>query len=174
MSGWFSRLFRSRAEVLAERAEVDGQFDDAARLYIEGGARTEAVRVLTRAAESSKHLADRRGFLTRAYALATTDELRIQVKKTLGLVTLAEAEASPPRDGEERMRLCEAAADLEAGGAFREALTAYKLLGDRGAIERVLMLAGDIEGYEREAGAGAERERYALRRRHAVESLEAL
>src|SRR4051794_24337529 len=101
MAAWFSRLFRSRSEVLAEKAEVEGRFDDAARLYAESGARGEAFRVLMRAAETAKHLSDRRGFITRAYAIARTDELRASAKKSLGLVTLAEAEVSPPRNDEE-------------------------------------------------------------------------
>src|SRR5437764_9222979 len=120
MSGWFSRLFRSRSEVLAERAEVEGRFEDAARLYVESGARAEAFRVLMRAAESSKHLADRRTLITRAYGIARTDELRGEAKKALGLVTLAESEVSPPANDEERARLREAAVALEATGAMRE------------------------------------------------------
>jgi hypothetical protein len=174
MRAWFARLFRSRAEALAEKAEVEGRFEDAARLYVESGARAEAFRVLMRAAESARHLVDRRAYLTRAYAVARTDELRAQARRALGVLTLTEAEIAPACNDEERARLAEAAQDLEASGAFREAARAYKLLGDREAMERVLMLAGDIEGYEREAGADEAAERHRLRRRNAIESFETL
>jgi hypothetical protein len=174
MRAWIARLFRSRAETLAEKAEVEGRFEDAARLYVESGARAEAVRVLMRAAETARHLAERRTYLTRAYAVARTDDSRNAARRALGELTLTEAEITPPRNDEERARLVEAAASLEATGAFREAARAFRLLGERESVERMLMLAGDIEGYEREAGADEAAQRHRLRRRNAIESFEAL
>jgi hypothetical protein len=174
MWAWISRLFRSRLETLAEKAEVDGRYDEAARLYVECGARAEAFRVLLRAAESARQLADRRGYLTRAYGVARSDELRALAKKRLASVTLAECESSAPRDEEERQRLAEAATDLEAAGSHREAARAFKILGDRDGVERMHMLSGDLESFEREVGADATAERLRLRRRNAIESFQML
>ena len=84
MRGWFSRLFQSRAEALAEKAEVEGRFDDAARLFVESGSRIEAFRVLSRAAEATKDLAERRGFLARAYTVAPSEELRLGAEEAAG------------------------------------------------------------------------------------------
>lgn len=174
MRDWLSRMFRSRLETLAEKAEVEGRFEDAARLYVESGAPEEAFRVLMRAAETAQDPATRRDFLTRAYSIAPSEEAQNSARKALALLALAEAEISPPCDEHQRQRLREAAKDLERTGAFREAARAYKCLGDRQDMERALMLAGEIEEYEREAGADEETERYQLRRRHAIESFETL
>ena len=121
MKAWFARLFRSRTEVLAEKAEVEGRFDDAARLYVEGGQRAEAFRVLMRASEGARSLADRRQYATRAYAVARTDDAKGEAKKALAHIALAEAEGASVRNDEERVRLAEAAADLEAAGSHRDA-----------------------------------------------------
>lgn len=172
MRTWFSRLFRSRAEALAEKAEVEGRYEEAARLFVESGSRPEAYRVLVRAAESSQDLAQRRLLLGRAYTVAPTEHDRLAARKGLAAVTLTECETSPPRTEEARQRLVEAAADLESTQAFVEAVRAYRMLGNREAVERVLVLAGDVEGFEREAGAEHEEERFRLRRRNAIESFE--
>lgn len=174
MATWLSRLFRSRAERLAEKAEVDGRYDDAARLYVDAGSRQDAYRVLLRASEATQDLAQRRGLLGRAYMVGPTETDRRAAHRELARVTLVESESVPPRTEEARQRLVESARDLEEEQAFAEALRAYRLLGDREAVERVLVLAGDIEGLEREAGAEHEQERYRLRRRNALESFESM
>lgn len=172
--GWFSRLFRSRGEAQAERAEVEGRFEDAARIYAELGARAEAFRVLVRAAESARDFHERRQFYTRAYAVARTEEAQNVARKGLALCALAEFDMTPPRNDSQRARLLEAAKDLEKYGSFREAARAFKILGEKEGVERVMVLAGDIEGYEREVGADEAAERNRLRRRSAVESGETL
>lgn len=171
---WFSRLFRSRGEAQAEKAEVEGRFEDAARIYVELGARAEAFRVLVRAAESARELSERRGFYTRAYAVARTDEAQALARRGLALCALAEFDGAGPRNDAQRARLAEAAAELEKNGSFREAARAFKLLGDKEGVERAMMLAGDIEGYEREVGADEVAERQRLRRRNAIENGETL
>ncbi|MEI8258241.1 MAG: hypothetical protein WCJ30_21390, partial [Deltaproteobacteria bacterium] len=174
MATWLSRLFRSRAERLAEKAEVEGRYEDAARLFVEGGSRHDAYRVLLRASEATQDLSQRRSLLGRAYTVGPTESDRLAARRGIAKVTLAESEVIPPRTEEARQRLVESAADLEAGQAFVEAIRAYRLLGDREAVERVLVLAGDVEGFEAEAGAEHEEERYRLRRRNALESFESM
>ncbi len=171
MASWLSRMFRSGTEKHARRAEVEGRFEDAARLWAEGGKREDACRVLMRAAETAQHSNDRRTYYARAYAVAPTDTLKREAKKGIGLVVLQESETVPPRNDEERARLAEAARDLETAESFREASRAWELLGDREAVERTLVLAGDIEGFERKADDEVERERVELRRRNVSESL---
>lgn len=174
MRTWFSRLFRSRTEALAEKAEVEGRYEESARLFIESGSRQEAYRVLLRASEATQDLAQRRALLGRAYTIAPTDATRLEARKGMAAVTLLECETSPPRTEEARQRLVEAASDLETTQAFVEAIRAYRILGNREAVERVLVLAGDVEGFEAEAGAEHEEEKYRLRRRNAVESFESM
>ncbi len=174
MATWISRLFRSRTESLAEKAEVEGRYEDAARLFVESGSRQDAYRVLVRASEATVDLTQRRALLGRAYTVAPTDGERAAAKSGLAGVTLAECESQPPRTEEARQRLVEAAADFEGAAMFEHAARAYRLLGDRASVERVLVLAGDVDGFEKEAGAEHEEERYRLRRRNSIESFESL
>lgn len=169
---WLSRVFRSTGA--AERAEAEGRVEDAARLYLDGGDRAEAVRVLLRAGETARTLEERRGYFVRAYGMARTDELRDQARRGLALVTLAEAEAAAPRTDDDRRRLQDAAEDLERMGLFREAGRAWGLLEDRDAVVRVLTLAGDVDALEKVAGARDDAERLNLRRRAALEGFDAL
>jgi hypothetical protein len=172
MSGFWSRLFRSKAELEAERAEVEGRFDDAARLFVEAGQRDEAFRVLTQAAEGSERLSARRDWLTRANAIARTDAQRIAARSALASVTLSEFELRPPSSDEDRIRLDEASHDLERAGRHREAAAGFKLLADRDSMERCLVAAGDVEGFDREASSAHAEETLKLRRRAAIERFE--
>lgn len=172
MSGFWSKLFRSRSEAEAERAEVEGRFDDAARLYVEAGQRDEAFRVLMQAAEGAESLSRRRDFLARAITVARTESQRNAARGSLARVIVAEYEARPPQTDDDRARLFEAANDLETCGRFREAATAFKLLGERERMERCLVSAGEIELFEREASEAQSQDRQRLRRRNAFESFE--
>jgi|LNFM01.1.fsa_nt_gb hypothetical protein len=172
MSGFWSKLFRSRAEVEAERAEVEGRFDDAARLYVEAGQRDEAFRVLVQAAEGADSLSRRRDFLSRAIAIARTDPQRDVARASLARVVVAEFEARPASSDDDRIRLHEAATDLERAGHFREAATAFKQLGDRESMERCLVASGDIDSFEKEANEAQDLERNRLQRRNALETFE--
>lgn len=172
MSGFWSKLFRSRAEAEAERAEVEGRFEDAARLYVEAGQRDEAFRVLVQAAETVDGLSRRRDFLARAITVARADAQREVARAALAKVVVAEFDARPPMTDDDRKRLAEAAADLERTGHFREAGEAFKALGDREAMQRCMVASGDIEGFEREASAAQAQERLRLRRRNAIETFE--
>lgn len=172
MSGFWSKLFRSRSEAEAERAEVEGRFDDAARLYVEAGQRDEAFRVLIQAAEGAESLSRRRDYLARAITVARTEAQRDVAKGTMAKVIVSEYEARPPSTDDDRSRLFEAAGDLEKSGQFREAATAFKVLGERESMERCLVSAGDIEGFEREASEAQSQDRQRLRRRNAFESFE--
>lgn len=174
MTGFFSRLFRSRAETQAERAEVDGRFEDAARLYVEAGQRDEAFRVLVLAGEGAESLARRRDLFARALTIARTDEQRTAARASIAKITLAEYEARPAQTDEDRIRLSECAQDLERSGANREAAKAYKLLADQEGVERNLVQAGDVEGFEREVSTSHAEEKLRLRRRNAFESFEML
>ncbi len=169
---WLSRFLRS--STAAERAEADGRVDAAVRLYIESGDRPEAVQVLLRAADSARSLDDRRGYLSRAYAIARTPESRDAVRRALALVTLSEAQAVAPRTAETRRRLVEAAAELEAVGAYQDAGKAFGILEDREAVVRVLALAGDVDSLERETAHAALEDHLELRRRGALEDFDAL
>ncbi len=171
MWSWLSRVFRSTGA--AERAEAEGRIEDAARLYVDGNQRAEAVRVYLRAAETARTLDERREFYTRAYRLARTDDLRDAARRGLALVALAEAEGAAPRTDDERRRLTEAAEDLERLGAWREAGRAWALLEDREAVARVLTLAGDVDELEQLTGRREEAEREGLRRRGALEGFDA-
>jgi hypothetical protein len=172
MAGFWSRLFRSKAELEAERAEVEGRYEDAARLYVEAGQRDEAFRVLTQVAEASERLSVRRDLLSRASAIARTDAQRDAARSALAAVTLAEFELRPPTSDEDRIRLDEAAHDLERVGRHREAASGYKLLSDRESMERCLVAAGDVEAFDREASSAQAEERLKLRRRGAIERFE--
>ncbi|MDP3278509.1 MAG: FHA domain-containing protein [Deltaproteobacteria bacterium] len=174
MAGFWSRLFRSRVEVEAERAEVDGRFDDAARLYVEAGQRDEAFRVLVQAAEASDSLARRRDTLTRAYAMARTEAQQNAAAASLARVTVAEFSARSAATDGERLLLQEAAVALERSAQHREAAQAYKLLGNREGLERCLMLAGDVDSYDRETSDAAKQERDRLHRRSAFADFDAL
>lgn len=170
MWSWVTRMFRrGRA---AERAEADGRVDEAVRLYLDGGERDEAVRVLLRAAETSRTLDARRALLVRAHGLVKDPVLRDEARKGVALCSLAELEETPPRTDEERRRLAEAARELEALGAFREAARAFDLLDDRDGVVRVLTLAGDVEGMERLVGDRDDEERRAMRRHAAMDAFE--
>lgn len=172
MWSWISRVFRSGRA--AERAEAEGRTEDAVRLYLEGGDRDEAVRVLLRAAETARTLDARSALLVRAYGLVKDPALRDEARRGIALCTLAELQESPARTDDDRRRLEEAARELEAVGAFREAGRAFDLLDDRESVVRVLTLAGDVEGIERLVGDRDAEERRALRRRAAMESFEGL
>jgi hypothetical protein len=172
MSGFWSKLFRSRSEAEAERAEVEGRFDDAARLYVEAGQRDEAFRVLIQAAEGAESLSRRRDYLARAITVARTEAQRDTARGTMARVIVAEYEARPPTSDDDRTRLFEAASDLEKTGQFREAATAFKVLGERESMERCLVSAGDIEGFEREATEAQSQDRQRLRRRGALDAFE--
>ncbi|MBI5516536.1 MAG: FHA domain-containing protein [Deltaproteobacteria bacterium] len=172
MWSWLTRWLRSGSA--AEKAEAEGRVDEAARLYVEAGERAEALRVLLRAGETARTLEERRGFYVRAYGLARTKEQKNDAEHGLAMVTLAEGETHTVRTEEDRRRLEEAAGVLEAAGSFREAARAYGLLDDRDAVVRVLTLAGDVEGLERETERTEEVERVGLRRRKAVEEFEVL
>lgn len=172
MSGFWSKLFRSRTEADAERAEVEGRFNDAARLYVEAGQRDEAFRVLVQAAEGAESLSRRRDYLARAVTVARTEAQRTEARGAMAKVIVNEYEARPPTSDDDRSRLFEAASDLERSGQFREAASAFKVLGERESMERCLVSAGDIEGYEREASQAQSQDRQRLRRRSAIESFE--
>jgi hypothetical protein len=172
MWSWFTRWLRSGSA--AEKAEVEGRVDEAARLYIEAGERAEALRVLLRAGETARTLEERRAFFVRAYSLARTPEQKQDAERGLALVTLADFETHSVRTEEDRRRLEEAAGALEALGAFREAGRAFGLLDDRESVVRVLTLAGDVEGLERETERTEGAERVTLQRRKAVEEFEVL
>jgi FHA domain len=172
MWSWLTRVFRrGRA---AERAEADGRVDEAIRLYLDVGERDEAVRVLLRAADTARTLDARRALLVRAYGLVKDPALRDEARRAVALCTLAELEESPPRTDEERRRLAEAARELEAVGAFREAARGFDLLDDRDAVVRVLTLAGDVEGMEKLVGDRDDEERRDMRRHAAMDSFEGL
>lgn len=172
MWAWLSRVFRSTGA--AERAEADGRVDDAVRLYLDAGDRAEAARALLRAAQTAEGISSRRDRYARAFQLARVDELRDQARRGLADVTLAEFEAAPPRSDDERRRLSEAARELEALGAPREAARAWGLLDDRDAVVRALTAAGDIEQLERVTDDREAAERHELRRRAAMEGFESL
>ncbi len=172
MWSWLTRVFRrGRA---AERAEADGRVDEAIRLYLDAGERDEAVRVLLRAADTARTLDARRALLVRAYGLVKDPKLRDEARRGVALCTLAELEETPPRTDEERRRLAEAARELEALGAFREAARGFDLLDDRDAVVRVLTLAGDVEGMEKLVGDRDDEERQGMRRHAAMDSFEGL
>lgn len=170
MWSWLSRVFRSGRA--AERAEAEGRVEDAVRLYLEGGDRDEAVRVLLRAAETSRTLDARTALLVRAHGLVKDPALRDEARRGIALCTLAELQESPARTDEDRRRLDEAARELESLGAYREAGRAFDLLDDRESVVRVLTLAGDVEGMEQLVGDRDDVERKELRRRGAMESFE--
>jgi hypothetical protein len=174
MSGFFSRLFRSRSEAQAERAEVEGRFDDAARLYVEAGQRDEAFRILILAGESAESLSRRRDLYARALTIARTEAHRVAARSAIAKITLAEYEARPAQTDEDRIRLSECAQDLERAGLHVEAAKAFKLLGDQEGVERSLVQAGDVEGFEREVSTSHEEDKLKLRRRNAIESFEML
>ncbi len=174
MSGFFSRLFRSRVETQAERAEVDGRFEDAARFYVEAGDRDKAFRVLVLAGEGAETLSRRRDLYARALTIAGSEAHRVAARSAIAKITLAEYEARPAQTDEDRIRLTECSQDLERSGANREAARAFKLLGDQEGVERNLVQAGDVEGFEREAAASHEEDRLRLRRRTAIETFEML
>lgn len=165
-----TRIFRrGRA---AERAEAAGRVDEAVKLYLDAGERDEAVRVLLRAAETARTLETRRELLVRAHGMVKDPTLRAEARRGVALCALAELEESPPRTDEDRRRLAEAARELEAVGAFREAARAFDLLDDRDGVVRALTLAGDVEGMERLVGDRDEEELRAMRRHAAMDAFD--
>ena len=167
MWSWLSRAFRSTGA--AERAEAEGRFEDAVRLYVDAGARDEAVRVLLAVSESTRGLEARRGLLTRAATLARNDEQRTEARRRLASLTVEEAEDSAPQSDDDRRALADAARALEALGEHGDAARAYVVLEDREGIVRALTLSGDVEALERLTGERDDVDRHALRRRAATE-----
>ncbi|MBL8602854.1 MAG: FHA domain-containing protein [Myxococcales bacterium] len=172
MWSWFAKVFGRGAA--GAKAESEGRVDDAVRIYVDAGDRAEACRVLLRAAETARTLSERRSFYTRAYALARTEDQRESARKGLALATLAEFSSSPPRSDEDRVRLVDAARDLEQVFAYKDAARAYELLEDREAIVRVLTLSGDVDALERITGEREDSDRHRLRRRGALERFDTL
>ena len=167
MWSWLSRAFRSTGA--AERAEAEGRFEAAVRLYVDAGARDEAVRVLLAVAESTRGLEARRGLLTRAATLARNDAQRTDARRRLACLTVEEAEDNAPQSDDERRALTDAARALEALGEHGDAARAYVVLEDREGIVRTLTLSGDVEALERLTGARDDVDRHGLRRRAATE-----
>jgi pSer/pThr/pTyr-binding forkhead associated (FHA) protein len=167
MWSWLSRAFRSTGG--AERAEAEGRFEDAVRLYVDAGSREEAVRVLLAVAETTRGLEARRALLTRAATLARDDAQRAEARRRLARLTVEEAEEDHPRTDDDRRALADAARALEALGEHADAARAYVVLEDREGIVRTLTLSGDVEALERLTGARDDVDRHGLRRRAATE-----
>lgn len=167
MWSWLSRAFRSTGA--AERAEAEGRFEDAVRLYVDAGSRDEAVRVLLAVADTTRGLEARRALLTRAATVARDDAQRAEARRQLARLAVEEAEDSPPRTDDDRRALAEAARALEALGEHGDAARAYVVLEDREGIVRTLTLSGDVEALERLTGARDDVDRHGLRRRAATE-----
>jgi hypothetical protein len=167
MWSWLSRAFRSTGA--AERAEAEGRFEDAVRLYVAAGSRDEAVRVLLAVAETTRGLEERRALLSRAATVASDDGQRAEARRRLAALTVEEFEESPPRSDDDRRALADAARALEATGEHADAARAYVVLEDREGIVRTLTLSGDVEALERLTGARDDVDRHGLRRRAATE-----
>lgn len=167
MWSWLSRAFRSTGG--AERAEAEGRFEDAVRLYVDAGSREEAVRVLLAVSETTRGLEARRTLLTRAATLAREDSQRAEARRRLARLTVEEAEQDHPRTDDDRRALADAARALEALGEHGDAARAYVVLEDREGIVRTLTLSGDVEALERLTGARDDVDRHGLRRRAATE-----
>ena len=167
MWSWLSRAFRSTGA--AERAEAEGRFEDAVRLYVDAGSRDEAARVLLAVAENTRAHTARRGLLTRASTIARDDVQVAEARRRLALLTVEECEDEPPRTDVDRRALAEAGRVLEAVGEHAEAARAYVVLEDREGIVRTLTVAGDVEALERLTGARDDVDRHGLRRRAATE-----
>jgi hypothetical protein len=167
MWSWLSRAFRSTGA--AERAEAEGRFEDAVRLYVDAGSRDEAVRVLLAVADTTRGLEARRALLTRAATVARDDAQRAEARRRLARLAVEESEDSPPRTDDDRRALAEAARALEALGEHGDAARAYVVLEDREGIVRTLTLSGDVEALERLTGARDDVDRHGLRRRAATE-----
>lgn len=170
MWSWLSRAFRSNGA--AERAEAEGRFEDAVRLYVEAGARGEAVRVLLAVSETTRALESRRALLARAATLAREEDQRAEAKRRLAKLTVEEAEGDPPRTDDDRRALADAARALESLGDHADAARAYVVLEDREGLVRTLTLSGDVEALERLTGARDDVDRHELRRRAATEDAE--
>mgnify|MGYP003378548465 CR=1 FL=1 len=153
MWSWLSRAFRSTGA--AERAEAEGRFEDAVRLYVDAGSRDEAVRVLLAVADTTRGLEARRALLTRAATIARDDAQRAEARRRLARLAVEESEDSPPRTDDDRRALTEAARALEALGEHGDAARAYVVLEDREGIVRTLTLSGDVEALEEERAAAA-------------------
>lgn len=167
MWSWLSRAFRSTGA--AERAEAEGRFEDAVRLYVDAGAREEAVRVLLAVSETTRALEARRSLLTRAATLSRNDAQQVEARRRLARLTVDEAEDDPPRTDDDRRALADAARALEGLGEHGDAARAYVMLEDREGIVRTLTLSGDVEALERLTGARDDVDRHGLRRRAATE-----
>lgn len=167
MWSWLSRAFRSTGG--AERAEAEGRFEDAVRLYVDAGSRDEAVRVLLAVAESTRGLEARRALLSRAATIARNDAQRTEARRRLAQLVVEEAEENHPRTDDDRRALSDAARALEALGEHGDAARAYVVLEDREGIVRTLTLSGDVEALERLTGARDDVDRHGLRRRAATE-----
>ncbi len=170
MWSWLSRAFRSNGA--AERAEAEGRFEDAVRLYVEAGARDEAVRVLLAVAETTRSLESRRSLLARASTIAKEESQRAEARRLLARLSVEEAEDSAPRTDDERRALADAARALEALGEHADAARAYVVLEDREGLVRTLTLSGDVDALERLTGARDDVDRHELRRRAATEDAE--
>jgi hypothetical protein len=167
MWSWLSRAFRSTGG--AERAEAEGRFEDAVRLYVDAGSRDEAVRVLLAVADTTRGHDARRALLTRAATIARDDGQRVEARRCLARLTVEEAEDDHPRTDDDRRALADAARALEALGEHADAARAYVVLEDREGIVRTLTLSGDVEALERLTGARDDVDRHGLRRRGATE-----
>lgn len=170
MWAWLSRAFRSTGA--AERAEAEGRFEEAVRLYVEAADRDDAVRVLLAMVDAGEG-PGRRSLLARAVTLATDEAQRAEARRRLALLRIEEAESDPPRTEDARRTLAEAARHLEEAGEAAEAARAWTVLEDREALARALTLAGDVDALERLGGARLDADRYDLRRRAATEDADA-
>lgn len=170
MWSWLSRAFRSNGA--AERAEAEGRFEDAVRLYVEAGARDEAVRVLLAVSETTRGLEARRALLARASTIAREESQRAEARRRLARLSVEEAEDDAPRTDDERRSLADAARVLESLGEHADAARAYVVLEDREGLVRTLTLSGDVDALERLTGARDDVDRHELRRRAATEDAE--
>ena len=146
---WLKRIFDNRHR-RARAAEGAGQWRRAASLWAE-------LEEPQRAAEALLHLAQRAGDLeTRLEAWHDAlrwlpeedDERRAEVERRMGTAVLEDARARGVTSAEERRRLAEAAARLEAVELPAAAAAAYKMLGRKDDQARCLQLAGEVEQLE--------------------------
>lgn len=146
--GFFGRWFKTSAR-RARRAEAEGRHRDAAAAYAEAGDVREAARALRHLAASCDDPVARRSALMDALRwIPEGDPERAVVEGELGAAELSRAQAEGVHTAEERRRLEQAAAQLEAAGQGADAASAWELLDRRDEAARCLEAAGEVQRLE--------------------------
>lgn len=154
----------SRAFRAARRAEAAGKFDEAAALYAESGARTEAATALLFHASRQATPRARAEAYTAALGLLDADDpRRDEVEAQVALARVDAATRSGAGDAAERDGLREAARTLTRLGRDADAATAWQLLGADDELEAALERAGEVEKLEQILERRSTRESVELR-----------